>query len=142
MGPVLTGDDITTRKILNLLSIVGADCECGLDNSWKLGTMIPLRWDYAMQKRVAGLLGFDVENPMIKSEMSRILSVDREDAVQKKHGNPLENNILEKNGMWEKVMESPSVEGLLVYRRTLYILIIIFLFILVITGAIYRIRKK
>ncbi|KXB08703.1 hypothetical protein AKJ55_00515 [candidate division MSBL1 archaeon SCGC-AAA382M17] len=76
IGPVLQGEHITENKIYNLLAIVGADCECGLDNSWVLGRMIPLRWDLSTQSALAEYLGFDVENPRVKSEMSQILSLN------------------------------------------------------------------
>ncbi len=75
MGPVLQGEDVTKNKISNLLTIVGADCECGLDNSWMLGRMIPMRWGPSVQSTLAKYLGFDVESPLVKSEMSQILSV-------------------------------------------------------------------
>ena len=75
MGPPVKGELITERIVYNLLSIVGADCECGLDRSWMLGMMIPLRWDSDAQVEVIKQLGFDAENPMVKAEMSQILSI-------------------------------------------------------------------
>jgi hypothetical protein len=75
MGPVLQGDLISMDIIHNLLSIVGADCECGLDHSWILGRMIPLRWEASVQTELAKNLGFDIENPLVRSEMSQILSL-------------------------------------------------------------------
>ena len=75
MGPIVKGDQIKENTIFNLLAIVGADCECGLDRSWMLGMMIPLRWGADAQNEVVKLLGFDAENPMVKAEMSQILSI-------------------------------------------------------------------
>lgn len=75
MGSVLQGDVISRDIILNLLTVVGADCECGLDQSWILGRMIPMRWETKVQSEITKNLGFDVENPLIKSEMSQILSL-------------------------------------------------------------------
>ncbi len=75
MGQVLKGDEINKENLFSLLAIVGADCECGLDRSIMLGKMIPLRWSKEIQTQMAEQLGFDVENPMIKSEMSQILSI-------------------------------------------------------------------
>jgi len=75
MGPALTGELINRNRILNLLTIVGADCECGLDQSWILGRMIPMRWETGIQSDVAKSLGIDVENPLVKSEMTQILSL-------------------------------------------------------------------
>ena len=75
MGPVLQGDLMNRNIILNLLTIVGADCECGLDHSWILGRMIPMRWETRIQSDLTKNLGFDVENPLVKSEMTQILSL-------------------------------------------------------------------
>jgi len=75
MGSALKGELINRNRILNLLTIVGADCECGLDHSWILGRMIPMRWETGIQSELARTLGFDVENPLVKSEMTQILSL-------------------------------------------------------------------
>ena len=77
MGPVLSGKRLTENNLLNLLSLIGADCECGLDRSWLLGTMVPLRWPPDLRELLVHQLGFDVENPLIKSEMSQILSISQ-----------------------------------------------------------------
>lgn len=91
MGPVLQGDQITKRKVFNLLTVVGADCECGLDHFWILGRMIPLRWKPSVQSELAQFLGFDVESPLVKAEMSQILSVK---PVSENPLNPVEENLL------------------------------------------------
>lgn len=73
IGPLLKGEQITETTLVNILSIVGADCECGLDRSWILGKSLPIRWNEKIQAKVAKSLGFDPENPMVKMEMSQIL---------------------------------------------------------------------
>ena len=73
MGPLLRGADITERTLAGLLSIIGADCECGLDRSWMLGETLLVKWDQEVRAKVAKSLGFDPENPMIKMEMDQIL---------------------------------------------------------------------
>jgi LPXTG-motif cell wall-anchored protein len=73
MGPVLKGSEITTQRLMNFLSVVGADCECGLDRSWMLGPNLPFRWDTSLEPELVKSLGFDPENPMVKMEVSRIL---------------------------------------------------------------------
>lgn len=75
MGPMLKGSFIKKDVIRNMLRFIGEDCECGLDRSWMLGTMIPMRWDSKLQASVFEQYGFDADNPMIISEMSQILSV-------------------------------------------------------------------
>ena len=73
IGPLLKGDKITKSNLSELLLIIGADCECGLDKSWLQGTMLPGKWDKKIQRQVAKSLGFDPENPMIKAEINRIM---------------------------------------------------------------------
>ena len=75
MGPLLIGSRIKEDVIQNMLRFIGEDCECGLDRSWMLGTMIPLRWDARLKAGVLKERGFDADNPMVISEMSQILSV-------------------------------------------------------------------
>jgi hypothetical protein len=77
IGPVLRGVEINSRNIFNILTIIGADCECGLDRSLLLGKPIPLRWNKKVQEDLRARLGFDVENPLIKSEIHQILSASR-----------------------------------------------------------------
>lgn len=74
MGPNLTGRELTEEFITRFLSVIGADCECGLDRSWMQGTMLPIRWDRTVQKQVASKLGFDPEDPMTKTEISITIS--------------------------------------------------------------------
>ena len=74
IGPLMEGNQITTGNLVNTLSLIGADCECGLDRSTMLGTMIPLKWNQSMQADLVKQLGFDPESPMIKNEISQILS--------------------------------------------------------------------
>ena len=73
MGPVLKGEEITQTRLTNFLSVIGADCECGLDRRWMQGPMLPVQWDEQLQSQAAKNLGFDPENPMVKIEVSQIL---------------------------------------------------------------------
>lgn len=75
MGSPLKGKEINVESAFKLLSIIGADCECGLDRKWMLGSTVPLRWSMNTQAILSKDLGFDIENPMVKSEMSQILSI-------------------------------------------------------------------
>ena len=89
IGPVLKADQLSPENIFSLLSIIGADCECGLDRSVMLGKMMPMRWEKQVQSDLVAELGFDVENPMIKAEMSQILSIDASSGGEPKTSNPL-----------------------------------------------------
>jgi hypothetical protein len=77
MGPILSGENLTENNLLNLLGLIGADCECGLDRAWLLGMMFPLRWPTELREQLVKQLGFDVENPAVKSEMSQILAISQ-----------------------------------------------------------------
>ncbi len=76
MGPLLMGEKITGNRLYKLLSVIGLSCDCGLDKKWMMGPLLPLRWDQKIRSDVVKLLGFDAENPMIKTEMSSIISLD------------------------------------------------------------------
>lgn len=73
IGPLFKGEEITEYNLASVLFVVGADCECGFDYRWLQGTMLPARWGEKWQAQIAENLGFDPENPMIKSEMSWII---------------------------------------------------------------------
>lgn len=73
IGPVLSGQEIEEDILFNILSIVGLDCECGLDPRLIRGTILPIKWNKEAQVLVAKDLGFDPENPMVKLEVSQIL---------------------------------------------------------------------
>lgn len=72
MGPLMKGEEISAPNVTGLLSLIGADCECGLDVAWTLGTRLPVRWEETHHARVAKALGFDPENPLVKLEVGRI----------------------------------------------------------------------
>lgn len=67
-GPLITGTAVQER-----LSIIGQDCECELDRAWMKGPLLPARWDGTLQRRAARTLGFDPENPLVRTEISRIV---------------------------------------------------------------------
>jgi len=73
IGPLLKGDQITEKILNNILSVVGADCECGIDPRLIRGTALPVQWDKDAQAAVAAELGFDPENPMVITEVSQIM---------------------------------------------------------------------
>ena len=89
IGPLLRGKQINQENLFNLLAVIGADCECGLDRSVMLGRMIPLSWVREYEERLIYLLGFDVENPLIKSEMQQILSMPQALQSGQNFKNPL-----------------------------------------------------
>ena len=73
IGPLFDDATLTSDNLTQLLSVIGQDCECSLDHRWLQGTMLPARWDEALQQKVVASLGFDPENPMTKMEMVSIV---------------------------------------------------------------------
>jgi hypothetical protein len=73
IGPLFAGETLNADNLTELLFVIGADCECGLDHRWLQGTMLPARWTQELQAKAAESLGFDPENPMIKMEMVSII---------------------------------------------------------------------
>ncbi len=78
MGEKIPFSSMKNNHIYKLLSIIGADCECGLDRKWMLGFQIPLNWPHGTRQSLSDLLGFDVDNPMVLTEMSRILATENQ----------------------------------------------------------------
>ncbi|MCG8509273.1 MAG: hypothetical protein MI741_08600, partial [Rhodospirillales bacterium] len=74
IGDVLAGPSVTQKSIFNILAVVGRSCECDLDRGWLYGQMMPHVWDIELRKAALRDLGFDADSPMVKSEISRILS--------------------------------------------------------------------
>lgn len=74
MGPNIVGDEITAKRVEDYLGVVGSDCECGLDRKWMQGSMLPIRWESTLRERLATGLGFDPEDPMVKTEISILVS--------------------------------------------------------------------
>ena len=81
MGGVIDYENIIEGSPYKYLSMIGADCECGLDRKWMLGHQIPLLWSQESQQELANEVGFDVDNPMILAEMSRILAKETQHNV-------------------------------------------------------------
>jgi hypothetical protein len=75
IGPLMKTEEINETNLMNILSIIGLDCECELDISWVGGTLLPVKWDQKRQAQTARLLGFDPENPYVKLEVNRILKM-------------------------------------------------------------------
>ncbi len=74
MGSVLRGDRVTQESLVEIMSLIGASCECGLDRKWMQGPMLLLEWDNTDQADLAKHLGFDPESPLVKTEISQIIA--------------------------------------------------------------------
>ncbi len=73
LGSPLEGPLITQTAVQERLVIIGQDCECELDRAWMKGPVMPARWDALRQAQSARSLGFDPENPLVRTEISRIV---------------------------------------------------------------------
>jgi len=73
LGEPLEGALITRTVLQERLAMIGQDCECDLDRAWLKGPVLPGRWDRELQQLAAKTLGFDPENPMVRTEVSRIV---------------------------------------------------------------------
>jgi hypothetical protein len=73
LGSPLEGALITRTALQERLAMIGQDCECDLDRAWLKGPVLPGRWDRELQQLAAKTLGFDPENPMVRTEVSRIV---------------------------------------------------------------------
>jgi hypothetical protein len=107
IGPALRGGLITQTRVQEILTIIGQDCECDLDRSWMQGPLIPARWDHELQQAASKNLGFDPENPLVKTEMSRILARGA-NAKDRRPASPRSGGDLTVLGYQELSVESPS----------------------------------
>ena len=74
MGNAINYAQIQKGDVYNYLSLIGADCECDLDRSWILGPQILMQWSSIEKEQLHQEIDFDVDNPLVLGEMSRILS--------------------------------------------------------------------
>ena len=74
LGRPLRGEALTTDHLAAALSFLGVDCECGTDREWLYGPALLVKWDETHRALAAQRLGFDPENPVVKTEVSQILS--------------------------------------------------------------------
>ncbi len=157
IGPLLKGNEVNKDNVFNLLALVGADCECGLDRSWMLGKMIPLRWERKVQSDLIKNLGFDVESPMVKAEMSQILSMSPSMQGQnKKAMNPLTaysegiikyDNVSStptvSSNQFREAMSSESTSGKnSIFRVGMFLGVGFILIVLIIAGIIFVRAKR
>lgn len=84
LGEPLEGALITRTVLQERLAMIGQDCECDLDRAWLKGPVLPGRWDRELQQLAAKTLGFDPENPMVRTEVSRIVLRGEGDKAQSK----------------------------------------------------------
>ena len=92
---------VSASDIIDMLTIIGLSCDCGLDKKGLIGQRIPLRWDESLQKEVVKFLGFDAENPFLKREIAGILAANNLDTES---GEVLSGPLRELGQYREKVL--------------------------------------
>ncbi len=140
IGGLLGSEQIQNGDLYQYMSMIGADCECGLDKKWMLGHQIPMIWNKESSQGLTNIVGFDVDNPMILAEMSRILAKEKsEDASTNISFAPETINLDEAFGNTEdesNVKEDQNPKNSL--KSTLfYTLISLLLVIIAIAGFLY-----
>ncbi len=73
LGDVLSGSNIDGKKIVNLASITGRDCECDLDRQWLYGKQILHRWSLELERAAETTLNFDPHSNIVKAEVAQII---------------------------------------------------------------------
>ena len=146
MGEKIDYKDMKSDTVFKLLSIIGADCECGLDRKWMLGYQVPLNWPKKVGQLLNDKLGFDVDNPMILAEMSRILAI--ENNVPKDPNNvnfeplvlDLDKEFYEIPEIQHTTIKKEEEQAFSSNKSILYALV--FLVIIVIIGLFIVLRKR
>ncbi|HID57518.1 TPA: hypothetical protein EYP37_13365 [Candidatus Poribacteria bacterium] len=72
IGPVIEGKGINDRSMLSLLYTLGKACACTTDTKLLSGPQIPLKWGDDIRGEVCRELGFDPENPVLKSTLAML----------------------------------------------------------------------
>lgn len=72
IGPVLEGKEIDESSMLSLLYSLGKACACTTDPKLLSGPQIPLRWGDEVQEEVCRELGFDPDNPLVRSALAML----------------------------------------------------------------------
>ncbi|HYV29195.1 MAG TPA: hypothetical protein VFA77_16800, partial [Candidatus Eisenbacteria bacterium] len=108
IGPLMKDEEINEGNLSRLLSIIGADCECGLDISWTQGTRLPVRWDEKLHAQLAKALSFDPENPLVKIEVGRIVGRRNESTTARERNQEQTLNVSTSDGFRESSAASDT----------------------------------
>lgn len=144
IGDALDFKQVQEGGLYKYMSMIGADCECGLDKKWMLGNQVPLLWNADSRQHLAKLVGFDVDNPMILAEMSRILA---KESLSDKTGSvafaPEIIDLDEVFGNSAAVKQSSIIEPTESKSENILIYTLIALFVVVLlVGAVIFMKKK
>jgi hypothetical protein len=145
IGDTLSYTQIEEGSLYKYMSMIGADCECGLDKKWMLGNQVPLLWDKISRQHLAKLVGFDVDNPMILAEMSRILA--KESLSDETGSVAFAPEVIDLDKVFEITSNPPKVhEKQIIENKSskalIYTLVALFVMIISVTSfLLFRKRK-
>lgn len=152
--------DLTVPDLVDMLTLLGLSCDCGLDKRGLMGRRLPAKWDEKMQAEVVKHLGFDAENPMIMREIAGILSTNNfdEENMDSLNGSPREISLYRERAItfaqkfgstrispaktWELNSQTPpsTDSG---FQTSLALILGGFLILILLSGALYiRLRAK
>ena len=141
MGDAVNASEISEGRLYKYMSMIGADCECGLDRRWMLGNQIPLLWPSVSRQQLVSEVGFDVDNPMILAEMSRILAKETNPNVAGDLGYGIE--VIDLNSVFDHVQEIEYDEPELKTKlKPMLITMVLFTLLVVAIGLFFFFRNK
>ena len=73
LGDIVSGTEITRKKLVALASICGSDCECALDRNWLYGTQMLHDWPVDVERQTEEGLDFDPKSAFVMAEVAQIL---------------------------------------------------------------------
>lgn len=143
MGQPLSYQQLLEGVTYKYLSLIGADCECGLDRKWMLGRQALLKWTTESSQQLATELGFDVDSPSILAEMSRILAkeVDEENVNSISFG-PENIDVDKVLGMNKDSFNEEEVEEESSFLKVLFATLSAFFLISILLSIWYWKRSK
>jgi hypothetical protein len=144
VGKPLIGKEITNEQLFRQLVLLGTDCECGIDISPLLETAWPFSWGDKVRQNVSDMLGFDVDNPLILSEMVQILSRSLENvAGNEQTFRPLTLDLKDDFGPMDR-SASESVDDDEQYdsNYSVGLLVLAFAGVVIILIGIYLLKRK
>jgi hypothetical protein len=128
--------EVEDSLILKYLNVIGSDCECGLSKSWMVGNCVPLLWNAKAKSTLYKKLGFDVEDPMVKSEMSQIISKQRDSEITLDNVDLFQpNEINLEDDEFEEKREYSTEEILF------FTIFFVLLISLILSWLVFRVRK-
>ncbi len=72
-GPLLEGDAVTAKKLLEMFTMLGRSCSCTTAEMWLSGPSLPLEWTAETADAVEIELGFDPKNPAALGAVKGVL---------------------------------------------------------------------